>query len=350
MNQSTGPRIADIQPGETGYRAEFAVGEHSAAPLRRILRMYLDRSGLAELADAAELALTELVANVVRHVPGRRCRMCFLLQPGGVRVEVADDCPRLPVLGAGNDPTADGKRGLLLVDAVTDRWGVTPRPGGSARRCGSSARRSEEGDGGREGGWRGVDDPHSGPMSTLREELHELIDRLPESQVAQILVLVRENMPTTDGGEEWPLPEFVGTLSSRKGDLGVRSGEIMASMPWSPWSASDTRGFTARLVAGLVRTGNTAALRQALPDALPWSVFLPEEDFEVMLGELVDTARAAAAPENLAPVALLLAQWRHSAEIYAEPALHTIVTREPEGDLGAVPVPEGEAAEWSQAR
>jgi hypothetical protein len=59
----------------------------------------------------------------------------------------------------------------------------------------------------------------------------------------------------------------------------------------------------------------------------------------------VDTARGAAALENLAPIALLLAQWRHSAEIYADPALHDSLTREPDGDLGPVPAPEGETAE-----
>lgn len=103
--------------------------------------------------------------------------------------------------------------------------------------------------------------------------------------------------------------------------------------------------FTARLLAGLVRTENTAALRQVLPDALPWSVFLPEADVEAMLGELVDTARGAAALENLAPVALLLVQWRHTAEIHADPALLALLTREPEADLGPVPVPETEPAE-----
>jgi hypothetical protein len=66
-----------------------------------------------------------------------------------------------------------------------------------------------------------------GLTSTLREELHELIDRLPESRVAPILALVRESTPTEDGGEGWQLPGFVGALSSGKGDLGARSGEIL---------------------------------------------------------------------------------------------------------------------------
>jgi anti-sigma regulatory factor (Ser/Thr protein kinase) len=121
--------VADI-PSE--YHAEFAVGEHSARHLRRILRLYLVGSGPAEVADAAELALTELVANVVRHVPGRRCRICFLLRPGGVRVEVADHCPALPVRAA-EDGLGEGGRGLVIVDAVTDRWGVTQHPDGRGK-------------------------------------------------------------------------------------------------------------------------------------------------------------------------------------------------------------------------
>lgn len=129
MNHVTGPQAADV---ESQYHAEFAMGAHSARHLRRVLRLYLVRSGLAEVSDAAELALTELVANVVRHVPGRRGRVCFLLRSGAVRVEVADDCPVLPVSGAA-EALGEGGRGLVIVAAVTDRWGVTPTPDGRGK-------------------------------------------------------------------------------------------------------------------------------------------------------------------------------------------------------------------------
>jgi hypothetical protein len=98
--------------------------------------------------------------------------------------------------------------------------------------------------------------------------------------------------------------------------------------------------FASRLLAGLVRTDNIAALRQALPEALPWSTFLPAEDVDALLAELVDTARGAVALDNLTPIALLLTQWRHSAEVYADPELLAAVSREPEGDLGPAPMPE----------
>ncbi len=101
--------------------------------------------------------------------------------------------------------------------------------------------------------------------------------------------------------------------------------------------------FSARLLAGLVRSENIAALRQVLPEALPWSTFLPADDIDALLSELVATARGALALDNLAPIALLLAQWRHTAEVHADPALHALLTREPEGDLGPVPVPENGA-------
>ncbi|MFD6887965.1 ATP-binding protein [Streptomyces sp. NPDC059957] len=102
----------------------FTVGDHSARHMRRILRMFLTQWELDALADAAELALTELVANVVRHVPGRGCAVLILRQPDGLRVEVSDGCPTPPRPAPDSGELSEGGRGLLLVEAVTDRWGA----------------------------------------------------------------------------------------------------------------------------------------------------------------------------------------------------------------------------------
>ncbi|WP_229867994.1 ATP-binding protein [Streptomyces chryseus] len=128
MNHATDHSPAHI---EHGYRMGFTVGEHSARHLRRIVRTFLACWDMAELTDAAELALTELVANVVRHVPGRHCTLLVLRRPGGLRVEVADRCPD-PARRRGGEggELAEGGRGLMLVEAVTDRWGTVPVPGG----------------------------------------------------------------------------------------------------------------------------------------------------------------------------------------------------------------------------
>ncbi|MGW2723748.1 ATP-binding protein [Streptomyces sp. NPDC001492] len=112
------------------YRMSLTVGAHSARHIRRIVRSLLDEWGLADLADAVELGVTELVANVVRHVPDRRCVLLVLRSAAGVRVEVADDCPQLPCVPAELSPDAEGGRGLVLLDAVVDKWGAGPAVGG----------------------------------------------------------------------------------------------------------------------------------------------------------------------------------------------------------------------------
>jgi hypothetical protein len=103
--------------------------------------------------------------------------------------------------------------------------------------------------------------------------------------------------------------------------------------------------FTARLLAGLIRTQGTVAVREVLPGVVPWVTFLPDDDAELFLSELSTIALGAAALDNLIPIGTLLAQWRHTAEVYADPALLAILTREPEGDLGPVPVPGAEGDE-----
>jgi hypothetical protein len=97
--------------------------------------------------------------------------------------------------------------------------------------------------------------------------------------------------------------------------------------------------FATRLLAGLVRSENVGLIRSLLRSAVPWVAFLPEADFDAFVTELVDVAQGATALGNLAPVAVCLTQWRHSAEVYADPVLLDILTRELEGDLGPVPPP-----------
>ncbi|MFJ4908588.1 ATP-binding protein [Streptomyces sp. NPDC093249] len=126
MNHAT-----DLYPAELGtsYRMRFTVGEHSARHMRRILRLFLTRWEIGQVYDSAALALTELVANVVRHVPDRRCTILILREPYGLRVEVADDVPgAVPAKVAG--PLDEHGRGLFLVAAVTDRWGTEERADG----------------------------------------------------------------------------------------------------------------------------------------------------------------------------------------------------------------------------
>ena len=94
--------------------------------------------------------------------------------------------------------------------------------------------------------------------------------------------------------------------------------------------------FTARLLAGLVRTDNIQTLVDILPDALPWAVFLPADDLVAMLVELVKVARGAAAIENLIPVGYC----SPSGVIAPRCTQIAAISKEPEGDLGRVPVSE----------
>ncbi|GGT37551.1 ATP-binding protein [Streptomyces chromofuscus] len=78
----------------------------------------------------AEHVLAELAANAATHgrVPGRDFRLTLYVVADTLRIEVTDTrVDRLPQ-PARPAPCADSGRGLLLVDALADRWGVTPGP------------------------------------------------------------------------------------------------------------------------------------------------------------------------------------------------------------------------------
>lgn len=77
--------------------------------------------------DPAQLIVAELANNAVTHgrVPGRNVRLLLYVVGGTLRIEVTDTRgDRLPDLQP-PEPDAETGRGLTLVAALADRWGVT---------------------------------------------------------------------------------------------------------------------------------------------------------------------------------------------------------------------------------
>jgi hypothetical protein len=80
---------------------------------------------------------------------------------------------------------------------------------------------------------------------------------------------------------------------------------------------------------------------QVLPAVFPWVRHLPENGWEEFAAEWLDSLGAAAELNNNAGVEAVVAAWQHTAEVYADPELFAILTREHDGtDYGPVPRPE----------
>jgi hypothetical protein len=100
---------------------------------------------------------------------------------------------------------------------------------------------------------------------------------------------------------------------------------------------------TARLLAELA-AGEPGALHRAIPRVLPWALYLPAQDFDLMVTDFAQAAAAAADLGNAVPLAHRLVTWKHTAEVHADPDLYAAVTR-PIEDAGPVPVPTGETTD-----
>ncbi len=75
-----------------------------------------------------------------------------------------------------------------------------------------------------------------------------------------------------------------------------------------------------------------------VPRAFPWVRSLPEEGVRQFVLELVETSAVAGGLGNSAPVAHLVAAWRSTAEVHADPELLAILKRDG-ADSPAVPEP-----------
>jgi CheY-like chemotaxis protein len=109
--------------------ASDAVAVDSPVAARRFVQTTLAGED-EDLLDLVTLLVSELVTNANIHAGGG-ARVVVRLSRRGVRVDVADDDPRLPARRVPDD-TGPGGRGLLIVERVASRWGVDPAPSGKS--------------------------------------------------------------------------------------------------------------------------------------------------------------------------------------------------------------------------
>jgi anti-sigma regulatory factor (Ser/Thr protein kinase) len=106
---------------------ELPATPHAAARAREAVREAACASGVdADDQWRAEMIVTELVANAVRHGPGGPVELAIEAGGYGMRGEVADPGPGIHHHDLDRRrATEEGGRGLFLVDALSDSWGLS---------------------------------------------------------------------------------------------------------------------------------------------------------------------------------------------------------------------------------
>ncbi|MET9778492.1 ATP-binding protein [Streptomyces sp. NPDC006367] len=111
--------------GHPGYSETLPREPESAAAARRLVRTALAAWGLEEQTDDAMVVVTELVSNAVEHGRLSSIRVVVSrLTDNHVRIGVVDRSKSIPVLRTDSDGDQVRGRGLLLVDALAERWGT----------------------------------------------------------------------------------------------------------------------------------------------------------------------------------------------------------------------------------
>ncbi len=107
---------------------DLDAGPTSAAQARAAVAACSDRLGLDELSDDVVLVVSEMVTNAVRHA---QPPVELEIEAGedDVVISVRDGSP-LPPVARTPDVDAEGGRGMLLVDLLSDDHGVRSQPPG----------------------------------------------------------------------------------------------------------------------------------------------------------------------------------------------------------------------------
>jgi anti-sigma regulatory factor (Ser/Thr protein kinase) len=133
------PKDARVYPTPTPMRQirrVLAARPEAAAKARRAVRAL---PVAAEARDTLELLVSELVANAVLHAglcPEDPVSVHITSRPDRVRVAVRDSGPGFGAPSADcGDLLAPGGRGCVIVDALSDTWGIERDAGGCTVWC-----------------------------------------------------------------------------------------------------------------------------------------------------------------------------------------------------------------------
>jgi len=103
-------------------------------------------------------------------------------------------------------------------------------------------------------------------------------------------------------------------------------------------AAQDSIAIISRMLASVLQEG--AVRRRLAGDAaMPWLRFLPAPDRVQFATEFIETAIASADLGTLAPLSTLIAEWRNTALVHADPRLAAALGRPHPGDGKLVPRP-----------
>ncbi|MGW3494144.1 ATP-binding protein [Streptomyces sp. NPDC001020] len=125
MNQETAEGTAQPAAQFRNFTVLLSSTRRGARLARLLAEAQLRSWGLP--TETASHVVAELAANAATHgrVPGRDFRLTLYVVGGTLRIEVTDtQGDRLP---EPQQPSVDVEsgRGLLIVDALADRWGVS---------------------------------------------------------------------------------------------------------------------------------------------------------------------------------------------------------------------------------
>ncbi len=133
-----GSSTMQARPGAAGVPRRacwmtLPAAERAAGLARRATRKTLDAWAAGYLEETATLLVSELVANAVRHARTGRSPLELRLEitRNWLRIEVLDADPRPPQPRIPAELDESG-RGFVLIEALSDKWGVCSTPSGKA--------------------------------------------------------------------------------------------------------------------------------------------------------------------------------------------------------------------------